>query len=228
MLTIILVDSELELVPKKLWGDPIIGKSAKMRGKTPETILLDDSHHHGALKKLPDGWRRGRPDIVHIFLNVAQDSLLNKYGLLNVYVHTRNNEVIYIRPETRIIKHYMRFVGLMESLFQKKILPNEEEPLIEMYDDMSVKELLDGISPDIVVTMHEKGQKVNLIEFFRKNKEKHIAVLIGGFPKGDFLTPIEEFSDYLISLYEEPLNAWVVAAEVIVRYEVAHGIGGGC
>lgn len=228
MLTIILVDSELELVPKKLWGDPIIGKSAKMRGKTPETILLDDSYHHGALKKLPDGWRRGRPDIVHIFLNVVQDSLLNKHDLLRVYVHTRNNEIIYIKPETRIIKHYMRFVGLMETLFQKKFLPNEEEPLIEMYEDMSVKELLEELSPDIVITMHEKGEKINLIKFFREHKEKHIAVLIGGFPKGDFITPIEKLSDYLVSLYDEPLNAWVVAAEVIVRYEVAHEIGGGC
>jgi len=199
-----------------------------MRGKTPETILLDDSYHHGALKKLPDGWRRGRPDIVHIFLNVVQDSLLNKHGLLRVYVHTRNNEIIYIKPETRIIKHYMRFVGLMETLFQKKILPNEEEPLIEMYEDMSVKELLEELNPDIVITMHEKGEKINLVDFFRKHKEEHIAVLIGGFPKGDFITPIEEFSDYLISLYDEPLNAWVVAAEVIVRYEVAHEIGGGC
>ncbi|RLF65511.1 MAG: 16S rRNA methyltransferase [Thermoplasmata archaeon] len=225
MLTMILVDSELELVPRKLWGDPIIGKSAKMRGKTPETILLDDSYHHGALRRLPDGWRRGRPDIVHIFLNVVQDSILNKCGLLRVYVHTRNNQVIYVHPETRIIKHYMRFVGLMESLFQKKVLPSEEKPLIELYDDMSLKELLDNISPDIVITMHEKGDKVDLLDLFSKNKEKDIVVLIGGFPKGDFLSPVDEYSDYLISLYDEPLNAWVVAAEILVRYEIAHGIG---
>ncbi len=223
-LTLILVDSELERTPKKLWGDPIIGKYAKQREKLPEEIILDDTYHHGALKKLPDGWRRGRPDIVHFFLNVAQDSILNKLGMLSVYVHTRNNEVIYVRPETRIVKHYMRFVGLMEALFKKKCLPSEEEPLLILYEDMPINELLEKISPDYVILLSEEGEKRDLVEVFREHIEEHVAVLIGGFPKGDFLSPVRNLCDEEISLFEEPLTAWVSTYEAIVRYEIARGI----
>ena len=38
----------------------------------------------------------------------------------NIIVHTRNNDVITIDPETRIMRNYTRFIGLMEQLFEKQ------------------------------------------------------------------------------------------------------------
>lgn len=49
--------------------------------------------------------------------------------MLRVYIHTRNNEIIYVKPETRIPRNYNRFVGLMESLFKNKAVPPELELL---------------------------------------------------------------------------------------------------
>ncbi|MBU0623991.1 MAG: 16S rRNA methyltransferase, partial [Candidatus Thermoplasmatota archaeon] len=112
-----LADSELELVPQEIVNERCILNNARARGKAPEKILLDASHHHPAFGKLPDSERRGRPDIVHFFLMLCIDSDLSAEGKLRVFVHTRNNDVIAVNPETRLPPHYPRFVGLIESLY---------------------------------------------------------------------------------------------------------------
>jgi rRNA small subunit pseudouridine methyltransferase Nep1 len=129
MLHLVIAEAELELVPKAILDHPAVVNHARRRGKRPDEILLDSTYHHAAIKKLPDGERRGRPDIVHICLLNALESIASKEGKLRVYVHTRNDEVIYIRPETRIPRNYNRFVGLMESLFRDRVVPRGLELL---------------------------------------------------------------------------------------------------
>ena len=87
----ILADSELELVPREIVNERCILNNAHARGKAPEKILLDASHHHPAFGKLPDSQTRGRPDIVHFFLMMCIDSDLSADGKLKAFVHTRNN-----------------------------------------------------------------------------------------------------------------------------------------
>lgn len=41
------------------------------------------------------------------------DSPLNRAGLLQVYVHSSNNVLIEINPQTRIPRTFKRFAGLM-------------------------------------------------------------------------------------------------------------------
>lgn len=41
------------------------------------------------------------------------DSPLNRAGLLQVYIHTENNVLIEINPQTRIPRTFKRFAGLM-------------------------------------------------------------------------------------------------------------------
>ena len=141
MLTLVLADTELERVPADLQRHPAVRASAKKRGVSPSTILLDSSFHHPALRKVPDGERRGRPDIAHIVLVVALDSILNLEGGLRIFIHTRNDEVIQFSPETRIPKNYTRFAGLMEDLFEKGEVP-EEKPLLHMDRDVTLAQLL--------------------------------------------------------------------------------------
>lgn len=59
-----------------------------------------------------------RPDITHQCLLMLFDSPLNKAGLLQVYVHTSNNVLIEINPQTRIPRTYKRFAGLMGTHLQ--------------------------------------------------------------------------------------------------------------
>lgn len=45
------------------------------------------------------------------------DSPLNRAGLLQVYVHTTNNVLIEINPQTRIPRTFKRFAGLIGNCF---------------------------------------------------------------------------------------------------------------
>lgn len=121
MLTIILAESELEKIPNQILSHPSVISHSKQFNKRPVNMILDASFHHSAMKNMPEGERRGRPDIVHISLLTALESILNKKGELKVVVHTRNNEAIYIDPETRLMKNYVRFIGLIEQLFEKRL-----------------------------------------------------------------------------------------------------------
>ena len=128
MLTIVLAESELERIPASLLRHQAIVASAGKRMKKPVDILLDSNYHHSAMRNLPEWERRGRPDIVHLFLLVALESIANKKNFLRVIVHTRNNEMIAFNPTTRIMRNYDRFVGLIEQLFEKQVIPDEEKP----------------------------------------------------------------------------------------------------
>ncbi len=215
MMHIILGDSELELIPREIQGHPAIVKYAKKRGKKPSQILLDATYHHQAIRSKygKDAERRGRPDIVHFFLMNVQESILNATGKMRVYVHTRNNEVLRIKPETRIPKSYVRFVGLMENLFHNGVVPNSENPLITI-EKMSLKELATSMGTKVIV-LSKKGRRANL-----KNIPipEDVTIVIGGFPHGDFLSNLD-FADDIVSISESMLMAWVVAYEIIAEYE---------
>ncbi|WP_297548419.1 16S rRNA methyltransferase [Thermococcus sp.] len=215
MLHLVIADSELELVPKSIVEHPAVVNYARRRGKKPEEVILDSSYHHSALKKLEDGDRRGRPDIVHICLLNALESIANKEGKLRVYVHTRNDEVIYIKPETRLPRNYNRFLGLMESLFKNRVVPKDLELL--RLEEKTLGELIEEIGPDEVFVMHEEGELVKPRDFGKSLAElENPVVIVGGFPHGDFRSPVKGRK---VSLYREPLMAWTVVNEIIVNFE---------
>jgi len=198
MMHLILADSELEINP---WN---------------RKELLDSSIHHRIMEKNRMAKRQGRPDITHFFLIVAMESLLNKYGLLRVYVHTRNDEVIYIAPETRIIKNYNRFKGLILQLFEKKKVPFDN-PLLVL-ENKSLKELIDELKGKKIL-FTRRGRKVE-IKKLHEIMEEDVICIIGGFSSGYFLTKgIENMVDDIISIYDGMLPAWTVAMEAIAAYE---------
>lgn len=216
MISMLLADSELELVPREIVGYPAVRLNAKRRNKSPAKSLLDASLHHSAMRALPMGDRRGRPDIVHVFLLVALESVLNRMGQLRVYIHTRNNEMISIDPTTRIPKNYPRFVGLMESLFEKGSVP-EREPLIVMQSDRDIGGCIDEIPHEKVILLSPEGRRVRLSDYV--NECDNALFILGGFPKGEFISDVRSRADDTISIYEESLPVWTVAAEILVNYE---------
>jgi len=225
MISFILAESELELIPEKLLSHPAVVSSAKRRGKKPAEILLDSNFHHNALRSIEDGERRGRPDIVHIFLLVVLESIANKRGLIkDIIVHTRNNDVIYVDTKTRIMRSYNRFVGLIEHLFTVSDKPDGNRQLLRLERNVSLESLIKNLKADRVATCTGTGKKVNVYNYLKGFKgENDIIFIIGGFPKGDFKTDIEKIADELISIYDEPLTAWTVAGELLSVYNLLCG-----
>ncbi len=222
MLTIILAESELERIPFQILSHPAIISYAKKLNKKTERLILDSSFHHSALRKIPEGNRRGRPDIVHIFLLTTLESIVNKRKHLKVIVHTRNNEAIYIHPETRLMRNYTRFIGLMEQLFEKKKISSDDKNLLEIYENVPLEEIVEREKSDFVIAFSPEGEKVRLLDYFKNLEKKNckdLLCIIGGFPHGDFHCDIKKYVDETIAIYDKPLSAWTVANEVLVNYE---------
>ena len=215
----ILADSELELVPSEIVNERCIINNARARGKAPEKILLDASHHHPAFGKLPDSERRGRPDIVHFFLLLCVDSDLSAEGKLRAFVHTRHNDVIAVKPETRLPPHYPRFVGLIESLYEQRVVPSKENALLELRQGIELGALVSALKPDAVVVLSADGEETPLFDKFSSIKAERVAVIIGGFSRGDFRSDLSKLKASKISLGKRMLKVWTVTSKVLCALE---------
>ncbi|MEM1628296.1 MAG: 16S rRNA methyltransferase [Desulfurococcaceae archaeon] len=223
-LSIILLESALELVPQSISNHPAVLKSARKRRKKPTEILLDVSIHYHAMKNLENKHKRGRPDIVHASLLEALESPLNKKGYLNVFIHTIDNNVIFIDPTTRIPRNYNRFVGLMEQLLNKgKVPPDSEKPLLYVRT-MTIDKLLKELDTPGFILLREMCARKSIGDIVKQAIEEKLPIGIGGFPHGDFSEEIMEKSLYCYSIYDEPLSTLIVVSRIIARAEEVLGI----
>jgi rRNA small subunit pseudouridine methyltransferase Nep1 len=224
VLTLILADSELELVPEEVKTHPSVQASAQRRGKRAGRSLLDSSAHHGAMRQLPEGDRRGRPDIVHTTLLVAMDSVLNLEGGLRLLVHTRHDEVITIAPETRVMRSFDRFCGLMEQLFRDgKAGPEGMAPLLTLEPGVTLAQAVQRAGAERTLALDPAGQAVRLAEALPKlaAQHAHVACIVGGFPRGGYRSPVKDIAQEVWRIHDKDLSAWVAAMELIVNWENA-------
>jgi rRNA small subunit pseudouridine methyltransferase Nep1 len=227
-LSIILADSELELVPEAFWSHPSVSVNAKKRKKRSSQVLLDTNLHHSMFKDHVERNRRGRPDIVHQFLLIGLESILNKEDGLDLYVHTRNDELITISRETRMPKNYNRYYGLFEELLRTGAVPAGKDPLIRLYPEMNLASIIEEIKADHsdmrseVVLMHENGIASSSYSMVREligggEGPLHLIVIIGGFPSGDLRSDVSSI-EKRFSLYPDQLKAWAVEMEILSAF----------
>jgi len=184
-LHILLAESSIELIPKHLLKNPRILKVSRKLRRPPTKMLLEVNYHRDVIKTLPHHEKRGRPDILHTTLLFLLDSPLNKYNLLNIYIHTINDEIFWVNPKVRIPKTYLRFYGLMVQLLKKGIIytPNTHEVLFER-KQISISNLVKSFKKAFLLS--EKGHSVSPGELAKRLvKLDNPLVIIGGFPHGD-------------------------------------------
>lgn len=124
MISLVIAESALEMVPPELYGHPAVRSHARRtRGGKSQHMLLDNSWHYAAMKGMQDAARRGRPDLVHLALVTATSAPLYRLRrALEVYVHTADGCVISLGPGVRIPKSYHRFAGLIETLYETGVI----------------------------------------------------------------------------------------------------------
>ena len=221
MLHFLLVESGLEIIPFRFQRHPSVRNQARRKKKNPGELLLDVSLHHTLISQLPNGGKRGRPDIVHFCLLSILGTPLNKAGLLRTYVHTIDNRTLFVNPEIRLPRNYNRFIGLMEQLFKIGQVPPVGTPLLYV-KHKSLQQLIKDIKPQMTLLFSESGVPTTSEALVNKLKEgEDIAVIVGGFPHGDFSSQTRKLADLNISIDAEPLDSWIVAARVISAYEEA-------
>ncbi len=224
-LILVIVEAAIELVPESIQDHPSVRAYAARRGKKPWEVLLDRSYHHSAMKRLPEAEKRGRPDITHFTLLEALGSPLNKLSLIEVYIQARSGHVIWVSPETRLPRVYERFKGLMEKLYQEPVVEAEGKTLLKLKEG-TLAQLLGEIKPDLRILLSEKGELMRWSSFGKLiTSAKKPVIMIGGFPHGDFHKSAHEMADKAVSLWPEPLEAWIVASRAISIIEHALEVG---
>ncbi len=211
---LILVDAEIEALP----SDAIVGPGPPiccMPGADRQKIRVLDSYlHRDLMATMPDRHRRGRPDIVHDFLTLALGSEHRASGELDVIVHARNNVVIRFGRKASVSKDYIKFLGSMTELFERGEIGKGEER-ISMRTGQSLAATLENEGLDFIIALSPTGSKEDLGAAFSLHDKEGFGVLIGGFPEGDYLSPVYEIADLAISLRDELLTVPDVTAQVL-------------
>jgi rRNA small subunit pseudouridine methyltransferase Nep1 len=220
--TLILAEASVELVPRQLRGHSSVVVNAKRQGRDPARVLLDSSFHHRAMRGLPEAERRGRPDIAHFCLLLAQGSRLNAAGRLRLYLHTRDDIVIAVKPETRLPRVYDRFKGLIEQVLVEGAVPRDEQFL--RVEEGGLASLVGRLAPPRVLLLTPSGKRTTLQKLFPPKKPADgTAVLVGAFPHGDFTDATRKLAGETASVADEPMEAWAVVGEVLHRLADVEG-----
>ena len=217
MLYIILAESSLELIPKKIHNHPSVTSYSKKFKKNSSNTLLDNSWHFGAMKGLDNEIKRGRPDIIHLTLLSLCTTPVFYKNKIKIFIHTVNDEVISINNNTRLPKSYHRFQGLMEKLFLTKKIESEDEILMEMKNS-SLPQLISKIKPTQIIGLTTQGQKTSLDKLVEQIEENS-CIILGGFQKGHFNNETEKIINESFSINDSSLEAHLVASRLAYEYE---------
>jgi len=219
VLSLILAESSIELVPNELVDHPAILNWAHRKRKDPHSLILDQTYHHSAILRLgPGGIGRGRPDIAHVSLLLALGSPLNLTGGLRCYVHTRDNNIIKVDSKARLPRNTDRFTSLLEQLYQEKAVPPTGRPLMSIKPG-SLGDLLCEIS-GMVIALTTKGLPKRMDEVASRLAEQHTPVLlVGGFPRGHFSKDALSKVKESYRIHDQGLEAWTIVARAIYDYE---------
>ena len=217
MLSVILAESSLELVPSELKHHPSVVSHARKLGKVPSEILLDNSWHFAAMKGITNELKRGRPDLVHFSILEATTIPLYHKNKFKLYVHTIDDKVIYFGQNVHVPKSYHRFEGVIEKLYlEKKIMANNDV-LLEL-KDKTFSELLDEIKPSEVIGFSTKGES-STYEKIASEISDNACIIIGGFQKGHFSESIENKFNNLFSVGNESFEGHVIVSRILYEYE---------
>ncbi|MEM0449075.1 MAG: hypothetical protein QW520_04570 [Methanomassiliicoccales archaeon] len=214
MISLVLVDAELERIPGHCPAHSMPRVCGVEKGDLEQVLVLDSYIHRHILEGLESGSRRGRPDIVHSFLLLAQDSRPRREGWLRSYVHTRADEVIQVGPEFMPERNYMSFLAQVSELLSQGTW-GEGEKGMSLRENLTLTDLLKELNPDLCVALSPHGDCKEPKKALRGAKEKHLAILIGGFPEGDYRSPVYQLADVVLSLGEELLTVPDVTSQVL-------------
>ena len=217
MISLILSESSLELVPSELKHHPSVISHARKLGKYPSEILLDNSWHFAAMKGIKNEMKRGRPDLVHFSILEATTIPLYLQNKMKLYVHTLDDKVISFGKNVHIPKSYHRFEGVIEKLYQEKEITTNDDVLLEI-EEKTFSELLDEINPSKVFGFSTKGTK-STYEKIAKEIDDDACIVVGGFQKGHFSDSVQSKITDLYSVGDESFEGHVVVARMLYEYE---------
>lgn len=184
--------------------------------------LLNVDDHTGILKKHNRDLGSARPDITHQCLLMLLDSPLNRSGLLQIFIHTSNNVLIEVNPQTRIPRTFKRFAGLFVQLLHKfsikaadssiKLLKVIKNP-IEDHLPAGCRKFCLSYAADKAVSAKQFAESVP--------NDEPVCVVIGAIAKGHIDVSYTE-EDVRIGNF--PLSAALTCTKLCSAFEDLWGV----
>lgn len=220
MITFILAESELERIPREIIADRTIQERSKRRKRLPAELVLDQATDFRAMRSLDDGDRRGRPDIAHFWLMMVLDSSVNKKGQARVLIHTRHDQLIRVRADTRIMRSQPKFYQLLEDLFRQGEVP-VNDPLLTIEPQRTLKSVLAAEAQGAKVLLDLGGERARSPRFEELARDGDLTIVMGGFPRGAYKQAKAEWFDHVIRVSDEELTVWSALVPVLAGLEDA-------
>ena len=217
MISLIISESALELVPFELEDHPSVVSHARKLGKYSSEILLDNSWHFAAMKGIKNEIKRGRPDLVHFSILEATTIPLYLQNKLNLFVHTIDDKVIHFGKNVHLPKSYHRFEGVIEKLYQEKKIMAKNELLLEI-KEQTFSELIDAINPSKIIGFSTEG-KLSSYEKIASQISDDSCIVVGGFQKGHFSDSVQNTITDLFSIGNESFEGHIVTSRILYEYE---------
>ena len=217
MLSLVIVESALELVPVELQRHNSVIASARRFNKKPSEILLDISWHFAAMKGIKNEIKRGRPDLVHFSLLEACSIPLYFENKLNIFVHTIDDKVISLGQNVRLPKSYHRFIGLVEKLYATGRIEENNNTLLEI-KEMNFGDLIKKINPKQTIALSSKGIKSSY-QKVAEEMDDDTCLVVGGFSKGQFSDKNKDYFNKIVLVDKNPLEAHIIISRVLYEYE---------
>jgi rRNA small subunit pseudouridine methyltransferase Nep1 len=175
------------------------------------------------MSSLPQKWKRGRPDIVYITLNLLVDSIAAMEGLLEIYIHVLDGRVFRVREDLRPPRHYEGFKRIMaQMLIHERVPPGSTEPLIWL-EARSLREFVERHGR--IIILWEKGEDASPDKVVEEATRAGSPIGIGMFPRGDFKRSTLRKALKRYRLYGgKPLKSWTVAHLLLCSIERRWGM----
>lgn len=168
------------------------------------------------------------------------DSPLNRAGLLQVYIHTSNNVLIEVNPQTRIPRTFKRFAGLMGKiqviLLTINVYINFIYFLVQLLHKFAVRasdgnmKLLKVIKNPVTnhlpvgvkkYTTSFSADKVVKCSELVPEGEDPIVVVVGAMAHGKLEL---DYTEETVSISNYPLSAALTCTKICSSFEEAWGV----
>ena len=182
--------------------------------------LLNSDDHQNYIRKFRKNPMLCRPDILHQCLLMLFDSPLNRTGLLQVYIHTEQNVLIEINPQTRFPRTFKRFAALMVQLLYKLSIKasNTSEKLLRVIKNPISSHLPVGCKK--IGTSFKSTKLLSPKELVPEDNSP-IAIVVGSMAHGQVEV---DYTEYDVSVSQYPLSAALTCTKICSAFEEAWNI----
>ncbi|XP_046910618.2 ribosomal RNA small subunit methyltransferase NEP1 [Dermatophagoides farinae] len=177
--------------------------------------LLNTDDHQNLIKKFKKDPMFCRPDILHQCLLMLFDSPLNRAGLLQVYVHTEQNVLIEINPQTRVPRTFKRFAFLMVQLLHKLSVraTNTSDKLMRVIKNPITSHLPVGCRR--IGTSFKCSNLIKPKDLVPKD-DQPLVIVIGAMAHGNVQV---DYTEYDVSISQYPLSAALACTKICSAFE---------